>query len=106
MPWLRVLVCGDYSSPVEIPMLSASGSIDAYSLTLVRLRELVRQASWVIPGHGAPIESKPALKIVDEDARYLARLAQDPAKATPPRSRRTPAQKRIHEANVEFAGGR
>ncbi len=34
LPWLRVLVCGDYLSPVEIPMLSESGSLDAYSLTL------------------------------------------------------------------------
>ena len=25
-PWARVLVCGDYLSPVEIPMLSKSGS--------------------------------------------------------------------------------
>jgi glyoxylase-like metal-dependent hydrolase (beta-lactamase superfamily II) len=103
LPWLRVLVCGDYISPVEIPMLSESGSLDEYSLTLARLRELLGEATWVIPGHGAPIESKRALKILDEDARYLERLAHDPDKAAPPRSRRSPAQKRIHEANVEFA---
>jgi glyoxylase-like metal-dependent hydrolase (beta-lactamase superfamily II) len=103
LPWVRVLVCGDYLSPVEIPMLSESGSLDEYSLTLARLRELLGQATWVIPGHGAPIESKRALKILNEDARYLERLARDPGKAAPPSSRRSPAQKRIHEANVEFA---
>lgn len=102
LPWVRVLVCGDYLSPVEIPMLTESGSLDAYSLTLARLRELVRQASWVIPGHGSPIDSKRALKILTEDASYLERLAHDPQRATPPRSRRSPTQKRIHETNVAF----
>lgn len=100
LPWLKVLVCGDYISPVEIPMLSDSGSVDEYSLTLSRLRPLVEQAAWVVPGHGAPIESKRALKILNEDARYLERLARDPSKATPPRTRRTAAQRRIHEENV------
>jgi glyoxylase-like metal-dependent hydrolase (beta-lactamase superfamily II) len=34
VPWARVLVCGDYLSPVEIPMLSDTGSRDAYLATL------------------------------------------------------------------------
>jgi len=34
IPWLRVLVCGDYLSPVEIPMLSQGGSLAAYVETL------------------------------------------------------------------------
>jgi glyoxylase-like metal-dependent hydrolase (beta-lactamase superfamily II) len=105
LPWLRILICGDYLSPVEIPMLSAGGSLDAYSETLMRLRELVREASWVVPGHGPPVESKQALKTLNEDALYLERLARDPPKATPPRSRRTAAQKRIHEQNVACASG-
>jgi glyoxylase-like metal-dependent hydrolase (beta-lactamase superfamily II) len=69
LPWLKVLVCGDYLSPVEIPMISEGGGLDAYSLTLMRLRDLVREASWVIPGHGSPLESRRALKILEEDAR-------------------------------------
>jgi len=105
LPWLRILVCGDYISPVEIPMLSAGGSLDVYSETLMALRDLVREATWVVPGHGAPVESKRALKILSDDAVYLERLARDPAKTTPPRSRRTAAQKRIHDANVAFATG-
>jgi glyoxylase-like metal-dependent hydrolase (beta-lactamase superfamily II) len=104
LPWLRVLVCGDYISPVEIPMLSEGGSLDAYSLTLARLRELVRKASWVIPGHGSPVESKRALKILNEDASYLERLASNPGKATPPRSRRSATQGRIHKDNVSLVG--
>ena len=50
LPWLRVLVCGDYISPVEIPMLSESGSLDAYSLTLARLRELLGAGDLGDPG--------------------------------------------------------
>ena len=38
IPWLRVLVCGDYLSPVEIPWISPGGSVDAYLATLERLR--------------------------------------------------------------------
>jgi glyoxylase-like metal-dependent hydrolase (beta-lactamase superfamily II) len=49
VPWARVLVCGDYLSPVEIPMLSEGGSRDAYLATLERLRPLVAQAQWVVP---------------------------------------------------------
>ncbi len=30
MPWLGVLVCGDYLSPVEIPWISPDGSVGAY----------------------------------------------------------------------------
>lgn len=105
LPWLRILVCGDYLSPIEIPMLSSGGSLDAYSETLTRLRELVREASWIVPGHGSPVDSKRAQKILNEDVLYLERLAHDPAKATLPRSRRSAAQKRIHEQNVAFAGG-
>ena len=34
LPWARVLVCGDYLSPVEIPMLSPGGSVTVYRATL------------------------------------------------------------------------
>ncbi len=36
--WARVLVAGDYLSPVEIPTLSEGGALDAYLATLERLR--------------------------------------------------------------------
>jgi glyoxylase-like metal-dependent hydrolase (beta-lactamase superfamily II) len=102
IPWLSVLVCGDYLSPVEIPMLSPGGSIESYRATLERLGELTRSASWVIPGHGAPIDSVRALEILDEDTSYLEQLGAEPDAATPPRSRAGAAQARIHQANREL----
>jgi glyoxylase-like metal-dependent hydrolase (beta-lactamase superfamily II) len=96
-PWAGVLVCGDYLSPVEIPMLSESGSRDAYLATLERLRPLVEQAQWVVPGHGAPTEGPRAKEILDEDVRYLTEWELPP-------SRRSAAQRTIHEANREHAG--
>jgi glyoxylase-like metal-dependent hydrolase (beta-lactamase superfamily II) len=96
-PWVRVLVCGDYLSPIEIPMLSPSGSRDAYLATLERLRPLVEQAQWVIPGHGPPIDGARAAAVLDEDVRYLTDWELPPG-------RRTAAQREIHELNRERAG--
>jgi glyoxylase-like metal-dependent hydrolase (beta-lactamase superfamily II) len=95
-PWAGVLVCGDYLSPVEIPMLSAGGSRDAYLATLERLRPLVEQSQWVVPGHGAPTERARASAILDEDVRYLTDWEL-------PESRRTAAQRAIHDSNRERA---
>ena len=96
-PWARVLVCGDYLSPVEIPTLSATGSRDAYLATLERLRPLVAQAEWVVPGHGAAIEGARASAILDEDVRYLTDWEL-------PLTRRTAAQRAIDAENRERAG--
>ncbi len=104
LDWLEVLVCGDYLSPVEIPMLSDGGSVIAYRSTLERLRALVRAATWVIPGHGAPLEGEQALELLEEDAAYVAQLTGDAATAEIPRSRMTAAQKQIHEANLARLG--
>ena len=95
--WARVLVCGDYLSPVEIPMLSAGGSRDAYLATLRRLEPLVDAADHVVPGHGDVLEGARAAAILREDADYLAKL---PGADLPP-ARRSPAQRAIHEANVK-----
>lgn len=92
VPWARVLVCGDYLSPVEIPMLSPSGARDAYLATLERLRPYVEQADWVVPGHGVPLDGTRAAAILREDVRYLTDWEL-------PLARRTAAQRRIHEAN-------
>ncbi len=59
LPWARVLVCGDYLSPVEIPMLSP-GRLDRglpghAGAPGDRWRE---QAEWVVPGHGAPLSGR------------------------------------------------
>ena len=95
IPWARVLVCGDYLSPVEIPMVR---NVDAYLATLARLEPLVEQAEHVVPGHGAPIDSVRAAAILREDRAYLEGLKRGEAEL--PLARRTAAQRRIHEANL------
>lgn len=100
LPWARTLVCGDYLSPVEIPALSPGGSVAAYRATLARLRPLVQQAEWVVPGHGAPVRGPRALEILAEDDAYLAALQDDPGSVTLPPGRRTAPQRRLHEANL------
>jgi glyoxylase-like metal-dependent hydrolase (beta-lactamase superfamily II) len=101
--WTRTLVCGDYLSPVEIPMLSEGGSIETYRATLARLGELLEAAEWVVPGHGEPIGAARAREILAEDDAYLELLEREGEAAAIPRSRSTPQQKRIHEANLTFA---
>jgi glyoxylase-like metal-dependent hydrolase (beta-lactamase superfamily II) len=95
--WARVLACGDYLSPVEIPMLSPGGSRDAYLATLRRLEPLVESAAYVVPGHGDVLEGARAAAILREDVNYLAKLPD----AELPMARRSPAQRAIHTANVE-----
>jgi glyoxylase-like metal-dependent hydrolase (beta-lactamase superfamily II) len=97
VPWAGVLVCGDYVSPVEIPMLHESGSRSAYLATLTRLEPLIEQAATVVPGHGEAIDSVRALAILREDREYLEALPD----AKLPLARRTPAQEKIHARNVE-----
>jgi glyoxylase-like metal-dependent hydrolase (beta-lactamase superfamily II) len=101
IPWLGVLVCGDYLSPVEIPMLSEGGSLAAYRATLERLRPLVAGATTVVPGHGGPLDRAAALRVLDEDTAYLAELERSGAGAPLPAGRRTATQRRIHEQNVQ-----
>jgi glyoxylase-like metal-dependent hydrolase (beta-lactamase superfamily II) len=101
LPWLGVLVCGDYLSPVEIPMISEGGSLTAYRSTLEHLRELVGRAQTVVPGHGAPLAPERALQLLEQDAAYLDALAREGARAALPEGRRTAAQRAIHERNVK-----
>ncbi len=66
LAWAEVLVCGDYLSPVEEPMITeeTGGSAQAYRETLDRLKPLVERATTVIPGHGAPQTRAQALEIL------------------------------------------
>jgi glyoxylase-like metal-dependent hydrolase (beta-lactamase superfamily II) len=84
-------------------MLSAGASIGAYQATLRRLRPLVERAETVIPGHGAPLSRERALRVLEEDQRYLDRLAgsQQPEATPLPDGRRTAVQKRIHQENLK-----
>jgi glyoxylase-like metal-dependent hydrolase (beta-lactamase superfamily II) len=101
VPWLRVLVCGDYLSPVEIPWLSETGSAGAYLATLERLRGLVQQAETIVPGHGRPLDRSQASRLLEEDVAYLHALIEHGSAAGLPAGRRTKAQRRIHSENVE-----
>jgi glyoxylase-like metal-dependent hydrolase (beta-lactamase superfamily II) len=103
-PWLEVLVCGDYLSPVEIPMISPGGSPAAYAATLARLRGLVGKAATVVPGHGSPLARDVALRVLDEDEAYLSALIADGDGAQLPAGRRSAAQHQIHAENVAAVG--
>ncbi|HUR87321.1 MAG TPA: MBL fold metallo-hydrolase [Solirubrobacteraceae bacterium] len=94
--WARVLVAGDYLSPVEVPMISEGGSRGGYLATLRRLEPLVDAAAYVVPGHGEVLEGARAAAILREDVNYLAKLPDGEL----PIARRSPAQRTIHEANV------
>jgi glyoxylase-like metal-dependent hydrolase (beta-lactamase superfamily II) len=97
LPWARVLVAGDFLSPVEIPMISRGGSRSAYLATLERLRPLVEQADHVVAGHGGAIDGTRALAILREDLAYLEGLPDSKL----PLARRSDEQKRIHRENLE-----
>lgn len=105
-PWARVLICGDYLSPVEIPLIEEGGSLDGYLATLRRLEPLVDQADTVVPGHGAPLDAVRAAAILREDVAYLEALRRDGASAPLPLARRTAAQRRAHARNARNAADR
>jgi glyoxylase-like metal-dependent hydrolase (beta-lactamase superfamily II) len=104
LPWLEVLVCGDYLSPVEIPMISPGGSTSAYLETLAQLAGFVDRASSVIPGHGRPLARDEAQRGLEEDVAYLEALVAR-GDAALPAGRRSGEQKRIHAENVARAAG-
>jgi glyoxylase-like metal-dependent hydrolase (beta-lactamase superfamily II) len=100
-PWAELLCCGDYLSPVEIPMLSKGGSASAYRETLYRLRGLVGRVRTVVPGHGTPLSRGDALALLEADLAYLDALERDGAAAPLPPGRNSAAQRRVHADNVE-----
>jgi glyoxylase-like metal-dependent hydrolase (beta-lactamase superfamily II) len=99
IPWARVLVAGDYLSPVEIPMIG--GSARAYVATLNRLEPLVEQADHVVPGHGTPLDGVRAAAILREDRSYVEALLDHREAAKLPLARRTAEQRKIHARNIE-----
>ncbi len=102
VPWARVLVCGDYLSPVEIPVVE--GSVDGYLATLARLEGLVARADWVVPGHGEPLDPGRAAAILREDRAYVEGLRDDPRGVALPLVRRGGEQRRLHAANLARVG--
>jgi glyoxylase-like metal-dependent hydrolase (beta-lactamase superfamily II) len=101
LPWAKVLICGDYLSPVELPTISSGGSADVYRETLGRLDGLVARADWVVPGHGGPISGERAQAVLGEDRGYLEALMRDRDGAPLPAGRRDAVQRRLHAENVK-----
>jgi glyoxylase-like metal-dependent hydrolase (beta-lactamase superfamily II) len=94
-----VMVCGDYLSDVEIPMISPGGALDDYRATLARLAPLVEAVDTVVPGHGAPHDRETTLRILDEDVEYLDALERGVTQL--PKGRDSAEQKRIHSENLQ-----
>ncbi len=100
--WARVLVAGDYLSPIELPGIGeGEGMLDAYLATLERLQPLAAAAEHVVPGHGPAIDGERALALLDQDRAYLQALRERGADAELPRERRSRAQRELHRRNVE-----
>lgn len=100
VPWAGVLVVGDYLSPVEIPMISPGGGVEAYLETLERLHALAERAQQVVPGHGGVLDRERALAVLEEDTEYLHALVRDGESAALPPRRRSHEQRRVHARNV------
>ena len=100
-----LLLCGDYLSDVEIPMISPGGALESYRATLARLAPLVEASEHVIPGHGSPLERDRALEVIDQDVDYLDALERGEERPTLPEGRDTRRQRTIHAENVSAVSG-
>jgi glyoxylase-like metal-dependent hydrolase (beta-lactamase superfamily II) len=99
--WAGLLVCGDYLSDVEIPMISPGGSAAEYRATLARLSGLVETCEATVPGHGSPHDRAGALQILDEDLGYLDALERGEQRPKLPAGRDTKRQREIHAENLQ-----
>ncbi len=103
--WARVLVAGDYLSPIELPSLgerdrAGEEMLAAYLATLDRLQPLVAAAAHVVPGHGPVLDGERALAVLEQDRAYLLALRERGADAELPDGRRSRAQRKLHAQNV------
>jgi hydroxyacylglutathione hydrolase len=98
--WCGLLCVGDYCSSVEIPWISAGGSLAEYRSTLARLAPLVEDAETVVPGHGPPHERDTALRLLEEDAAYLEAVERGEERPRLPEGRDSTAQRSIHAENL------
>jgi glyoxylase-like metal-dependent hydrolase (beta-lactamase superfamily II) len=99
-----LLVCGDYLSDVEIPIISASGSLADYRATLARLAPLVESVETVVPGHGTPHHRDTALRLLDEDVEYLDALEAGEERPALPKGRDSGRQRELHLENLARLG--
>jgi glyoxylase-like metal-dependent hydrolase (beta-lactamase superfamily II) len=99
-----VLVCGDYLSDVEIPLLSAAGSLADYRDTLARLGSLAERVETVVPGHGSPHDRETALRLLEEDAAYLDAVERGDERPDLGAGRDSARQRQIHADNLAKHG--
>ncbi len=86
---------------MEIPFFAeGGGALAAYRETLERLRGLVADAEYVVPGHGHALDSATAMRVLEEDIAYLDAMEEMGAQASLPPGRRTKAQRGLHLQNV------
>jgi glyoxylase-like metal-dependent hydrolase (beta-lactamase superfamily II) len=97
-PFAGVLVCGDYLSDVEIPLLAPADSLPRYRSTLERLGPLVERATHVVPGHGSPQSRDGARRLLEQDLAYLDAL--EAGREELPPGRDSSRQREIHDDNV------
>lgn len=103
--WLGLLVCGDYLSDVEIPLLGSGGDVGEYRATLARLAPLVERSETLVPGHGSPQGRPRALELLSEDAAYLDALERGEERPALPRGRDSVRQRAIHAENLRTVRG-
>jgi glyoxylase-like metal-dependent hydrolase (beta-lactamase superfamily II) len=102
IPWARVLMAGDYLSDLEIPFFAEGGGASAaYRATLERMRPLVADAEYVVPGHGHALDCATAIRVLEEDLAYLRAVEEMGAQAPLPPERRTRAQRGLHIQNIK-----
>lgn len=103
-PFAGVLVCGDYLSDVEIPLIASAGSLVDYRDTLGRLAPLVERVETVVPGHGSPHDRAAALRLLEEDLAYLDAVERGDERPALPAGRDTARQRAIHADNLAKHG--
>ncbi|HTD07580.1 MAG TPA: MBL fold metallo-hydrolase [Solirubrobacteraceae bacterium] len=101
VPWARVLIVGDYLSPVELPTLDDAGDLASYLATLDRLQALIAVVDHVVPGHGPVLERDRALAALEGDRAYLTALGKLGQQAELPPGRKAAGDRRAHTQNVE-----
>jgi glyoxylase-like metal-dependent hydrolase (beta-lactamase superfamily II) len=97
--WAGVLVAGDYLSSAELPTLHDGGNPADYVETLERLRPLLERAHHVVPGHGPVLDSKRALRVLEQDVVYVTAL-RDGFEAQLPEGRSGTVQRELHAKNL------
>ena len=98
--WARLLVAGDYLSPVEIPMISEAAPRAPISPPWPGSSRSSSRPTHVVRATATPIDPAPAAAILREDRAYVQALRDHGADAKLPLARRTAAQKVTHASNA------